>query len=351
VGCVITDANGQVLGEGFTQRTGGPHAEVMALRDLLARGNSAAGATAYVTLEPCSHHGRTGPCCDALIAAGIKKVVASVADPNPLVSGQGFEKLREAGVLVEIGPGAEASRELNMGFFSRMSRNKPWVRMKIAASLDGRTALTNGTSKWITSPQARADGHAWRAKACTVLTGIGTVLADDPSLDVRLVDTIRQPRIAIVDSRLETPLNAKVLEGARDVFIYTASSDDTKAAELSSRGVTVIYCPATQYEKRNRVDLHAMLRDMAERETNEVHVEAGQRLNGSLLEAGLVDELLIYLAPKLLGSGRGMAEIGLLADLAGAISLDFGAIARVGPDVRILARPHANTDSPSTDIE
>lgn len=351
MGCVITDVNGLVLGEGFTQRTGGPHAEVMALRDLSARGHSAAGATAYVTLEPCAHHGRTGPCCDALIAAGIKKVVASVADPNPLVSGRGFEKLREAGVLVEVGPGAEASRELNMGFFSRMSRNKPWVRMKIAASLDGRTALTNGTSKWITSPQARADGHAWRAKACTVLTGIGTILADDPSLDVRLVDTNRQPRIAIVDSRLETPLNSKVFEGGRDVFIYTASNDAAKKAGLSSRGATVIFCPATQIEGSVPVDLRSMLHDMAQRETNEVHVEAGQRLNGSLLQAGLVDELLIYLAPKLLGSGRDMAQIGLTTDLAEAISLDFGAITRVGPDIRILARPHTNAHSPETGIE
>lgn len=341
MGCVITDANGQLLGEGFTQRTGGPHAEVMALRDLVARGNSAAGATAYVTLEPCSHQGRTGPCCDALIAAGIKRVVASIADPNPLVSGRGFEKLRAAGISVEVGPGAETSVEINQGFFSRMRRNTPWVRMKIAASLDGKTALTNGTSKWITSSQARADGHAWRAKACTILTGVGTILADDPALDVRLVETVRQPRIAIVDSRLETPLNAKVFDGGRDVFIYTASNDYAKATSLSSLGATVIYCPETTFEGSTRVDLHAMLSDMAKRETNEVHVEAGHRLNGSLLQARLVDELLLYIAPKLLGSGMDMAQIGLFTDLAEAISLDFHAIARVGPDVRILARPRA----------
>jgi diaminohydroxyphosphoribosylaminopyrimidine deaminase/5-amino-6-(5-phosphoribosylamino)uracil reductase len=322
----------------------------MALRDLLARGHSAAGATAYVTLEPCSHQGRTGPCCDALIAAGIKKVVASVADPNPLVSGKGFEKLRAAGISVEVGPGAEESQELNQGFFSRMRRNTPWVRLKIAASLDGKTALSNGASKWITSPQARADGHTWRARACTVLTGIGTILADDPSLDVRLVETSRQPRIAIVDSRLETPLNAKVFEGGRDVFIYTASKDDAKTTRLTSRGATVIYCPANQVEASTLVDLRSMLRDMAQRETNEIHVEAGHRLNGALLQAGLVDELLLYLAPKLLGSGQGMAQMRVFTDLAEAISFDFSAITRVGPDVRILARPHINTDSPITGI-
>lgn len=351
MGCVIADANGQVLGEGFTQRTGGPHAEVMALRDLMARGHSAAGATAYVTLEPCAHYGRTGPCCDALIAAGIKKVVASVADPNPLVSGRGFEKLRAAGISVEVGPGAEASQELNQGFFSRMRRNRPWVRVKIAASLDGTTALTNGASKWITSPQARADGHAWRAKSCTVLTGIGTILADDPSLDVRLVKTERQPSIAIVDGRLETPPSANVFTGGRKVVIYTASKDAARTDRLSSQGATVVYCPATQFDGRARVDLHAMLLDMANRETNEVHVEAGHRLNGALLRAGLVDELILYLAPKLLGSGRGMAQMELLTDLAEAVSLDFGEITRIGPDVRILAKPHASAPQWLTDIE
>lgn len=201
VGCVITSADGHaLLGQGFTQQAGGPHAEVMALRDAAARGHDVRGATAYVTLEPCSHHGRTGPCCDALIGAGIARVVASLADPNPLVAGQGFARLRAAGVQVEVGPGAHEARELNIGFFSRMLRGRPWVRVKAAASLDGATALGNGASQWITSPQARADGHAWRARACTLLTGVGTVLADDPRLDVRELPTPRQPRLAIVDS-------------------------------------------------------------------------------------------------------------------------------------------------------
>ena len=186
VGCVITAPDGQVLGEGFTQQAGGPHAEVMALRDAEARGNNVRGATAWVTLEPCAHQGRTGPCCDALIAAGIGKVMASLEDPNPLVAGQGFARLRAAGVVVEVGQGAAQSRELNLGFFSRMVRGIPWVRVKVAASVDGTTALHNGTSQWITSPAARADGHAWRARACAVLTGIGTVLADNPRLDVLL---------------------------------------------------------------------------------------------------------------------------------------------------------------------
>ena len=182
VGCVITDAQGDILGRGHTQQAGGPHAEVMALRDAVRHGHATQGAVAYVTLEPCCHHGRTGPCCDALIAAGISKVVASIADPNPQVAGRGFARLVAAGVAVEVGPGAAASRELNIGFFSRMIRESPWVRMKVAASLDGKTALANGESQWITSADARADGHAWRARACAVLTGIGTVLKDNPKL-------------------------------------------------------------------------------------------------------------------------------------------------------------------------
>nr|MBP6504722.1 bifunctional diaminohydroxyphosphoribosylaminopyrimidine deaminase/5-amino-6-(5-phosphoribosylamino)uracil reductase RibD [Rhodoferax sp.] len=222
VGCVLATADGRVIGEGHTQQAGGPHAEIMALRDAQARGASTQGATAWVTLEPCTHHGRTGPCCDALIAAGIGKVVASIADPNPLVSGQGFARLRAAGIEVEVGPGAHESRELNIGFFSRMVRRVPWVRMKLAASLDGKTALDNGVSQWITSEPARADGHAWRARACAVLTGIGTVLDDDPRLDVRLMDTSRQPHLAVVDSRLETPHDARLFEAQRRVFIYAA---------------------------------------------------------------------------------------------------------------------------------
>lgn len=329
-------AEGVVAGEGCTQRAGGPHAEIMALRDAAARGHSVVGATAYVTLEPCSHHGRTGPCCDALIHAGIKKVVASIADPNPLVSGQGFARLRAAGVEVEVGPGGLESRELNIGFFSRMIRGIPWVRMKVAASLDGKTALDNGLSQWITADAARTDGHAWRARACAVLTGIGTVLADNPRLDVRLVNTPRQPHLVVVDSHLETPLEAHLFITDRTVYIYTATKNEAKKTALEARGATVIYQPDTN----GKVDLAAMMRDLARREINELHVEAGQKLNGSLIREGLVDEFVVYLAPKLIGQGQGMARFGPLEALTQAVSLEFKSTAMLGPDLRIVARVH-----------
>ena len=334
VGCLITSASGSVLGRGHTQRAGGPHAEIMALRDAAAQGNLVAGATAWVTLEPCAHHGRTGPCCDALIAAGIKKVVASIADPNPLVAGQGFERLRAAGIEVEVGPGAGESRELNIGFFSRMLRKTPWVRLKVAASLDGKTALDNGASQWITSQAARTDGHAWRARASAVLTGIGTVLEDNPRLDVRLVDTPRQPHLVVVDSRLETPLDAQLFVPGRTLFIYAAQPDDAKKAALEARGATVIYLPGAG----GKVDLAAMLRDLANREVNEIHVEAGHKLNGSLIREGLVDEFLVYLAPKLIGQGSGMASFGPITALSQALELDFRSTDTLGPDLRIVAR-------------
>lgn len=338
VGCVITDFSGKTLGLGHTQRTGGPHAEIVAMCDVAARGNQVAGATAYVTLEPCSHHGRTGPCCDALIAAGIKKVVASIADPNPLVSGQGFERLRAAGIEVVVGPGADESRELNIGFFSRMIRKTPWVRMKIAASLDGKTALNNGSSQWITSDAARTDGHAWRARACAVLTGIGTVLADNPRLDVRLVDTPRQPHLVVVDSRLEMPLDAHLFIAGRALYIYAAVPNDAKKAALEALGATVIYLPGQQPGTQGKVDLAAMLRDLAAREINELHVEAGHKLNGSLIREGLVDEFVVYLAPKLIGQGRDMANFGPLSELSHAIALEFRSTDMLGPDLRIVAR-------------
>lgn len=334
VGCVLTDSAGRVLGQGHTQRVGGPHAEIMALSDAAALGHSVAGATAWVTLEPCSHQGRTGPCCDALAAAGIAKVVASLADPNPLVAGQGFQRLRAAGVEVQIGPGAAEARELNLGFFSRMIRKTPWVRMKIAASLDGTTALDNGASQWITSEPARADGHAWRARADAVLTGIGTVLDDDPQLDVRLVETTRQPHLVVIDSRLQTPPDAKLFQPARPVFIYFAVTDHERQAALEARGATLIHMPGAG----GKVDLAGMLRDLAAREVNELHVEAGHKLNGSLVRGGLVDEFLVYLAPKLLGQGRGMAGFGPITDLADAVPLHFLASEMVGPDLRIVAR-------------
>ena len=333
VGCVIVASDGRWLGQGHTQQAGGAHAEIMALRDALAQGHSVVGATAYVTLEPCSHQGRTGPCCDALAAAGIKKVCASIADPNPLVSGQGFQRLQAAGVQVEVGLGASASRELNIGFFSRMVRKTPWVRMKVAASLDGKTALNNGVSQWITSDAARADGHAWRARSCAVLTGIGTVLQDNPRLDVRLPATVRQPHLVVVDSRLETPLDAHLFIAGRALYIYAAGQNDVKKAALEAHGASVRYQPADH----GKVDLSAMLRDLALREVNEVHVEAGQKLNGSLIREGLVDEFVVYLAPKLIGQGQGMANFGPLETLAQALPLEFKSTAMLGPDLRIVA--------------
>ena len=335
VGCVIVSADGKaILGEGHTQKAGEAHAEIMALRDAAAKGHAVAGATAYVTLEPCSHHGRTGPCCDALASAGIGKVVAALPDPNPLVSGQGFSRLRAAGIEVVQGPGATESRELNIGFFSRMVRRTPWVRMKVAASLDGRTALDNGASQWITSEAARADGHAWRARAGAVLTGIGTLLEDNPRLDVRHAPVARQPDAVVVDSRLETPPGANIFQPGRRLFIYGAVDDAQRRAALEARGASVIILPGPG----SKVDLAAMLRDLAGREINELHVEAGHKLNGSLIREGLVDELLVYLAPKLVGQGREMAHFGPLADLAQAVAFEFLTSQMIGPDLRLIAR-------------
>jgi diaminohydroxyphosphoribosylaminopyrimidine deaminase/5-amino-6-(5-phosphoribosylamino)uracil reductase len=338
VGCVLVSAQGELIGEGHTQATGHAHAEVMALRDALAKGHTTQGATAYVTLEPCAHQGRTGPCCDALVTAGVKHVVASLEDPNPQVAGQGFARLRAAGIDVVVGPGAAESRELNLGFFSRMVRKTPWVRMKVAASLDGKTALPNGASQWITSSAARADGHAWRAQACAVLTGIGTVTSDDPRLDVRLAPTPRQPQLVVVDSRLETPLNAQLFMPGRALTLYAAVPNEAKQTALQALGAQVIYQPETQADARHKVDLAAMLQNLAAREINEVHVEAGHKLNGSLIRAGLVDEFLVYLAPKLLGQGADMASFGPLTALSQAVALEFKSIQMLGQDLRILAR-------------
>lgn len=334
VGCVLVSKEGLLLGYGFTQKAGGPHAEVMALRHAQLHGSDVEGATAYVTLEPCSHTGRTGPCCDALISAGIAKVVASVSDPNPLVSGKGFNRLRAAGVEVLIGPGSDAAREHNIGFFSRMIRGIPWVRLKIAATVDGRTALANGTSQWITSPESRKDGHAWRARADAILTGSGTVLRDAPSLDVRLVETTKQPHIAIIDGNLVTPTNSPTLHPDRERYIYTTSSDTDKKESLEALGVTVLGFPANN----GKVNLRSVLRDLAERGVNDLHVEAGCRLNGALLQEDLVDELLVYLAPKLLGEGLGMASIAPLESLAEAKRMEFVSCTPIGPDLRIVAR-------------
>jgi diaminohydroxyphosphoribosylaminopyrimidine deaminase/5-amino-6-(5-phosphoribosylamino)uracil reductase len=336
VGCLLVDAQGRTLGRGATQQAGGAHAEVEALRDAQRAGHDLRGATAYVSLEPCAHHGRTPPCCDALIAAQLGRVVVATRDPNPLVAGQGLARLRAAGIAVDPagGPIAREARELNIGFFSRMLRKRPWVRMKIAASLDGRTALDNGASQWITGEAARADGHRWRKRASAVLTGIGTVLEDDPRLDVRLVPTPRQPLRVIVDSRLQTPAAARILDAPGEVLVYTATADAPQAPSLRARAAELVPMAAPD----GKVDLAAMLADLARRGVNELHVEAGHKLNASLLREGLVDELLVYLAPKLLGIGREMAAFGPLSSLSQALAFEFTQVERIGDDLRVLAR-------------
>lgn len=335
VGCVIVDAHGRVLGAGHTQATGQAHAEVMALRDARSRGEELRGATAYVSLEPCSHHGRTPPCCDALIAAGLARVVAAVGDPNPQVAGRGMAALRHAGLQAEIGLMADEAQELNIGFFARMRHGRPFVRMKAAASLDGRTALPDGQSQWITGPDARRDGHAWRRRAGAVLTGIGTVRDDDPRLDVRLVPTDLQPLRVVVDSRLETPVGARILQPPGELLIYAAEADAARADALREQGAQIVLLPGAG----GKVDLQAMLLDLGARGINELHVEAGHKLNGSLVRTGLVDEYLIYLAPKLLGLGREIASFGPLSSLDQGIGLRWVDIERIGPDLRLRARP------------
>lgn len=335
VGCVITSTDGLVVGRGHTQEAGGPHAEVMALRDAAERGHDVRGATAYVSLEPCSHHGRTPPCCDALIAAGLGRVVAAMQDPNPLVAGQGTARLRAAGITVQVGVLAEEAHELNIGFFSRMLRKRPWVRLKTAVSLDGRTSLENGLSQWITGETARTDGHAWRKRASAVLTGVGTVLEDNPRLDVRLVDTPRQPLRVIVDSRLDTPTTARILEPPGSVLIYAAGPDKARREALQARNAEIALSPGAN----GKVDLPSMLADLAQRGINELHVEAGHKLSGSFVREGLVDEFLVYQAPKLLGTGPGLATFGPLESLDDALALRFVSIERLGNDLRLIARP------------
>lgn len=333
VGCVIV-RDGRVLGEGATQPPGGPHAEICALRDAQHRNESVEGATMYVTLEPCSHFGRTPPCVDAVLAARPARVVVAIGDPNPLVNGQGLARLREAGIEVVTGVCAEEALAVNAGFISRMSRGLPWVWMKMAASLDGRSALHNGMSQWITGPEARADGHHWRARSCVVLTGMGTVLKDDPQLNVRGVDTPRQPRKAVVDGRFEIPEGARLFDGA-EVIVFTAREDAAKAARLADKNVRVVVLPA---QAPDRVDLPAMMRWFAQEQFNEVHVEAGAGLSGALVAAGCVDELLLYLAPVLLGDAAGMVRLPMLEHLDAAQRYEFMDAARLGADMRLRAR-------------
>ena len=333
VGCVIV-RDGRVLGEGATQPPGGPHAEVCALRDAQARQESVLGATMYVTLEPCSHFGRTPPCVDAVLAANPARVVVAIGDPNPLVNGQGLARLRAAGIEVTTGVCAEEALAINAGFISRMSRGLPWVWMKMAASLDGRSALHNGMSQWITGPEARGDGHRWRARSCVVLTGMGTVLKDDPQLNVRGVDTPRQPRKAVVDGRFEIPEDARLFDGA-EVILFTAREDAAKAARLANKNARVVVLPG---QEPGRVDLPGMMRWFAQEQFNEVHVEAGAGLSGALVASGCVDELLLYLAPVLLGDAAGMVRLPMLEHLDAARRYEFIDTARVGADLRLRAR-------------
>ena len=335
VGCIITAVDGRVIGRGHTQQAGGPHAEVMALRDALANGETVRGATVYVSLEPCSHHGRTPPCCDALVSAGITRVEFALQDPNPLVRGEGGRRLRAAGVEVEVGRLADAARELNIGFISRMQRGRPWVRLKAATSIDGRTALPNGVSQWITGEEARRDGHAFRKRAGAILTGVGTIVEDNPRLDVRYVPIAHQPRRVIVDSRLDTPVTARILDAPGSVLIYAARPAPERVEALQRLGVEVAFAPG----ENCKVDLPQMLCDLGQRGINELHVEAGHKLNGSFVREGLVDEFLIYMAPKLLGSGRELAAFGPLERLEDGPALQFVDVTRLGSDLRLIARP------------
>ena len=332
IGCVIV-RDGEVIGEGVTQATGQDHAEIQAMKDAQRRGHDVRGATAYVTLEPCNHHGRTPPCSEALVRAGLGRVVAAMEDPNPLVAGQGMAKLAAAGIATSTGLLADAAHEMNIGFFKRMKTGLPWVRMKAAASLDGMTALHNGKSQWITGPQARADGHAWRARTCAILTGIGTVKADDPQLNVREVQTPRQPRRIVVDSKLEISPQARILEGG-GTLIVAAAHDEEKEAALRGQGAEILVLP----NARGKVDLPALMRELGRRQINELHVEAGAKLNGSLIREGCVDELLIYLAPMLIGDAQGMFALAALDELSGAQRLKFHEVKQIGDDLRILAR-------------
>jgi diaminohydroxyphosphoribosylaminopyrimidine deaminase / 5-amino-6-(5-phosphoribosylamino)uracil reductase len=332
VGCVIVKDK-RVIGCGSTQPAGQAHAEVQALRDAAALGEDVRGATAYVTMEPCSHFGRTPPCADALIKSGVTRVVAAMTDPNPLVAGQGLRKLQDAGIEVASGVLDKKARELNIGFFARMEHGKPWVRMKAAASLDGKTALHNGTSQWITSQAARDDGHWWRARACAVLTGIGTVKEDDPQLNVRVVETPRQPRRIVIDSRLEISTDAKILQGG-GTWIVCAVSDAAKESLLRERGAEIIRLP----NSNGKVDLPALMLELGRRQINEVHVEAGFKLNGSLIREGCVDELLLYLAPSIIGAAQGLFDLKALESLEHKRQLHFHEVRQIGPDLRILAR-------------
>lgn len=332
VGCVIV-RDGAVIGEGWHRKAGEPHAEVLALQ-LAAAGAGARGATVYASLEPCSHHGRTPPCADALIAAGVARVVAAMEDPNPRVAGEGIRRLRAAGIAVDVGLLEAEARELNAGFVSRMTRGRPWVRVKIAASLDGKTALANGVSQWITGAAARRDGHRWRARSCAVMTGIGTLKDDDPRLTVRDVPAERQPVRVVVDSRLRIGLDARILAGG-GVIVATATNDPVKARALAAAGAEVWELP----DANGKVELAALARQLGQRGMNEVLVEAGINLHSALLAADVVDELVVYLAPHLLGdAGRGIIRLPGIERMEERLELDVRDVRAFGPDLRLIAR-------------
>ena len=337
VGCVIVK-DGEVIGRGFTQKVGAAHAEVQALADVQSKGRDPVGSTIYVTLEPCNHTGKTPPCVDALIAAKPAKVIVAMSDPNPLVAGKGLERLKAAGIEVYCGLLEEQAQQLNRGFISRMTRGLPWVRLKIAASLDGKTALPDGTSQWITGPLARADGHHWRAQACAIITGVGTVKEDDPSLNVREVVTQRQPMRIIIDSKLETPPNAKILNqlDQSGVLIVCAdlesSGNREKAKSFTDHGIEVIAMP----NAFGKVDLPKLFSYLAkERQMNEIHIESGFKLNGSMLREDCVDELLLYYAPFFMGEGIGMANVPTLPSLDSPQNWKVIDQSLFGPDLRV----------------
>lgn len=330
VGCVLV-RDGEIVGEGWHRRAGEAHAEIHALEQA---GEHARGATAYVTLEPCSHFGRTPPCADALIGAGVARVVAAMEDPNPLVAGRGMARLRAAGIITAHGLMETEAHELNIGFVSRMTRGRPWLRLKAAATLDGKTALNNGVSQWITGPDARRDGHRWRARACAVLTGIGTVRADDPRLSVRDVPCERQPLRVLIDARLDVSTKARIVNG-EPILIATACEDRARSAPLLERGHQVVILP----DAAGKVALPALMRELGRRGVNEVHAEAGFRLNGSLLREGCVDELLLYLAPMLAGdAARGLFNLPELHTLEAATRLELRDLRMIGADLRLIAR-------------
>jgi diaminohydroxyphosphoribosylaminopyrimidine deaminase / 5-amino-6-(5-phosphoribosylamino)uracil reductase len=336
VGCVIVK-DGKVVGEGAHLKAGEPHAEIYAIRQAGAR---ASGAIAYVTLEPCNHTGRTPPCSQAIVDAGIAKVICSMKDPNPLVAGQGLAHLQTHNVEVASGLMQTQAEALNVGFISRMTRNTPYVRSKIAASLDGKTALDNGASQWITSEPARLDVQHWRARSCVILTGVGTVLADNPSMSVRIPANTLQPMRIIVDSALKTPTDAKILrfenKSCGNVLIAFAKASQKKQAQLLAAGAELLCIP----NEEGKVCLKTLLNHLAYREINEVLVEGGEGLNGALLVAGLIDELLIYYAPKLMGAAaKGMFAMPAFTQMNQAIDMQIIDVRQIGNDIRLRARP------------